>query len=101
MHNTIYVDEYVEELFENKHKVIFQNGRKSTDKGIFIPFDKVPDGYYFVMGDNRDNSRDSRYWGLVPFENISGKALLTHWSWVDPNKFVSEVRWNRIFKLIN
>jgi signal peptidase I len=100
LHTTIYVDEYEEDLFGNKHKVMFQNGKKSTDKGIFIPFDKIPDNHYFVMGDNRDNSRDSRYWGLVPSENISGKALITHWSWVNPTKLVSDVRWERIFKLI-
>jgi signal peptidase I len=40
----------------------------------------IPDGFYFAMGDNRDNSLDSRYWGLVPRENIMGKPLLIYWS---------------------
>jgi signal peptidase I len=40
----------------------------------------VPEGQYFVMGDNRDNSQDSRYWGFLPREYIKGKALLVYWS---------------------
>ncbi len=40
----------------------------------------IPEGFYFAMGDNRDNSLDSRYWGLVPRENIMGKPLLIYWS---------------------
>lgn len=57
----------------------------------------VPKGKYFMMGDNRDNSYDSRYWGFVPEKNISGKAFIIYGSWTwSP----FDVRFNRFFKLI-
>lgn len=49
-----------------------------------LPKFKVPDGHYFVMGDNRDFSADSRYWGFVPKENIKGRALLVWMSMTLP-----------------
>jgi signal peptidase I len=58
-----------------------------------VPKFTVPANKLFVMGDNRDNSHDSRFWGFVDLKEVRGKALIIYWSW-DGDKF--GVRWNRI-----
>jgi signal peptidase I len=79
----------------------------------------VPPGFIFAMGDNRDDSLDSRYWGFVPRENIVGTPLIIYWSFEAPTQdltnpnigldhimdvithFFTKTRWNRTFKLIH
>lgn len=60
----------------------------------------VPDDMFFMMGDNRDNSNDSRFWGYVPYKNIVGKAFIIYWSWDKDSSHVRHVRWDRYFSLI-
>jgi signal peptidase I len=92
--------------------------RKLVEDGQLI----VPQGFYFVMGDNRDDSYDSRYWGFVPQANIIGRPLLIYWSVQEPESEVTMsnspvgklvhfayavthifqiTRWHRTLRLVN
>ncbi|RTZ61287.1 MAG: signal peptidase I [Gammaproteobacteria bacterium] len=72
------------------HKVLLDPTRSQAN----LKFQKVPEGHYFVMGDNRDYSNDSRYWGFVPEKNVVGKAILVWFSWDVGNG--KSVKWDRI-----
>jgi len=58
----------------------------------------VPKGEMFMMGDNRDNSNDSRYWGTLKMDLVKGRAMFLYWSW---NGEKNWPRWNRIFQIIH
>lgn len=80
---------------------------KIEDDQLFIDDQAVSEytfnqNYYFMIGDNRHNSADSRYWGFVPEDHVVGKAVLIWWS-VEPGSLTtifSRVRWERLFSLI-
>ena len=91
-------DRYEQSLSGKNFSVLYKKGSSSTTRGkMSFPL-VVPKGRIFVMGDNRDNSYDSRFWGFVPVENVYGKAFMIHWSWNLSNPgFADKVRWERIF----
>jgi signal peptidase I len=86
-------------LYEHNENVKTEGGKLFID-GKEISEYTFKQNYYFMMGDNRHNSLDSRYWGFVPEDHIVGKAFFI-WLSLDKNaSFVNKIRWNRFFKLI-
>ncbi len=76
------------------------------DDHLFIDGKDVPaytfrQDYYFMMGDNRDNSLDSRFWGFVPEDHIVGKPLFVWFSMDSEADFLGKVRWSRLLTWIN
>jgi len=103
-----------------KEEIAQQSQREMLSRNVVAGEIVVPPNSYFAMGDNRDNSSDSRFWGFVPRENIIGKPLLIYWSYKAPTEdligetpgsmithfvdlgehFFTRTRWERTFRLI-
>jgi signal peptidase I len=97
---------------EIRHKKVYLNGTKVDDQHATFKYSDqeipgprdnlgpmtVPDHKLFVMGDNRDESHDGRFWGFVDLDDVKGKAFLIYWSW---DGDASWVRWDRLGDLIH
>ena len=87
------------QAYENQKNVKIDNGKLTID-GKEVTEYTFNQNYYFMMGDNRDNSLDSRYWGFVPADHIVGKGFFIWLSLDKYGSFIDKIRWKRFFKLI-
>jgi signal peptidase I len=99
------------DVIQIKDKTVYINGKETIEPyAHFIDYSsshirpgfgpyKVPENNYFAMGDNRDNSNDSRFWGPVPRNYIRGNAFLIYWSYEATTEEYLATGWNRIVNL--
>ncbi len=90
--NPLQLDIYEETFFGVKHRILVNPDRPAENFYNLV----VPKGQYFMIGDNRDNSDDSRSWGFVPERNFIGKGMLVWMSWDKLADWSKKVRFNRI-----
>ena len=97
---------WLEFIEREHHRVSIDSVGRMIVDGAAVSYYTVQENHYFMLGDNRCNSLDSRFWGFVPESNIVGEALLIYWSW-DPEdaggglrERVSKIRWPRVGSLI-
>lgn len=96
------IEVHDKQLYRNGEQIIENYLNSSKRNFKYAPLDnmkaiRIPQNEYFVLGDNRDNSDDSRIWGTVPYANIHGKVFMVLFSW---DKIKNNLRWNRIFKFV-
>lgn len=120
VHKTEYIDSYRDNFPGTPNMLLSPPGQTMLENNVQNHEVVIPPGNYFAMGDNRDFSLDSRYWGFVPRANIIGKPLIIYWSYdaptehlADPNPvsfehikdlalhFFTKTRWLRTLKLIH
>lgn len=100
------VDEYRDLIEREGHSVAMGDGGNILIDGAASHTYQVMKDYYFMMGDNRDNSLDSRFWGFVSDDRIIGKAIVVYWSWDVSNaessfgQRLSTIRWNRMGTIV-
>ncbi|TAE85150.1 MAG: signal peptidase I [Bacteroidetes bacterium] len=95
---TYYIYERAIKVYENNPTLVMRNKKVYLNEQEITSY-TFKQNYYFMMGDNRHNSADSRFWGFVPEDHIVGKALFT-WMSLDPNEtnLFKKIRWNRLFR---
>jgi len=119
VNKTDYIDPYRDNFPSAPNSTIYPGAIDMLEHHVVNGEVVVPPGYYFAMGDNRDSSLDSRYWGFVPRDNIIGKPLVIYWSYDAPSAdlnqpdvtmghvldlfehFFTKTRWRRTFMLIH
>ena len=119
VHKTEYIDAYRDNFPSPPNTQVYPPATVMLKDHVSSGEVVVPDGSYFALGDNRDLSLDSRYWGFVPRDNIIGKPLIVYWSYDAPTEhlqdssisiahlqdvlfnFFGKTRWTRTFNLIH